>query len=103
MFSQLKERGTQIEQGLYPPLIFNAEGGTSNGRQILKFKKGAFVNLNSVQPKVIKYSSYLIEIENSVIDLGAHAILISCCPYSTLKIIELPVFKPNDYFFENHQ
>lgn len=68
----------------------------------MKFKKGAFINLNSVQPKVIKYSSYLIEIENCVINLAAHSILIACCPYATLKIIELPVFKPNDYFWENH-
>lgn len=45
MFTQIKDRQDQIEKGLYPPLIINAEGGTSNGKQILKFKKGAFFTL----------------------------------------------------------
>lgn len=87
---------------MYPPLIFNAEGGTSNGKQLLKFKKGAFINLTSVQPKILKYTSPLIDIENCVINLAAHAILLATTPYSTLKFTELPVFKPNEYFWENH-
>ena len=48
MFTQIKERQEQIDQGMYPPLIFYAEGGTSNGNQLLQFKKGAFFALKSV-------------------------------------------------------
>ena len=35
MFQQILERQEQIEKGHYPPLIFYAEGGTSNGKQLL--------------------------------------------------------------------
>jgi hypothetical protein len=30
-------------------------------------------------------------------------ILTTCQPYVTADIQELPVFKPNEYFFKNHQ
>ena len=32
MFQKITERQEQIEKGKYPPLIFYAEGGTSNGK-----------------------------------------------------------------------
>ena len=50
MFQQILERQEEIEKGHYPPLIFYAEGGTSNGKQLLQFKKGGFFSLKSVQP-----------------------------------------------------
>jgi len=48
--SKIMERQTLIEEGMYPPLIFYAEGGTSNGTQLLQFKKGGFFSLKAVQP-----------------------------------------------------
>jgi len=48
---------------IFPPLIMNVEGGTTNGTSLIKFKKGAFIGLNSVQPVVIKYNTGLIDIE----------------------------------------
>ena len=48
MVQQIMQRQEEIEKGLYPPLIFYAEGGTSNGNQLLQFKKGGFVALKSV-------------------------------------------------------
>lgn len=53
MFTQISERQEDIDKGLYPPLIFYAEGGTSNGSCLLQFKKGGFVALKSVQPQII--------------------------------------------------
>lgn len=32
MYTQIEERQALIEKGIYPPLIFYAEGGTSNGK-----------------------------------------------------------------------
>lgn len=69
MFTQIVERQTEVDEGLYPPLIFYAEGGTSNGKQLLKFKKGAFFALKSVQPQIIKYDSAMIDAENCVIKI----------------------------------
>jgi hypothetical protein len=44
----MAERQKLSEQGIYPSLIMNVEGGTTNGTSLIKFKKGAFVGLNSV-------------------------------------------------------
>jgi len=44
----------------YDPLIIYPEGGTTNGTSIIKFKKGAFVTLRSIQPKVFKYNNLFI-------------------------------------------
>ena len=101
--SQIIERQCQVEQGLYPPLRIYPEGGTSNGTQLLRFKKGAFVGLKSVQPQITQYFSQSVEIETcvgSVLDFlpfQATNLWIS----GTIKT--LPVFEPNDYFFKHHQ
>ena len=46
-----------MEDKNIPPLIIFPEGGTTNGKYIIKFKKGAFVSLLPIWPKVIKYKS----------------------------------------------
>jgi len=63
LLGMMADRQKDCEKGLYPPLIMNAEGGTTNGTSLVKFKKGAFVGLNSVQPVVIKYNSPFVAIE----------------------------------------
>ena len=40
---------------------------------------------------------------HDILNPVAHMILSCCQPYSTATIKELPVFKPNDYFFMHHQ
>ena len=42
----------------WEPLIIHAEGGTSNGSKLIKFKRGAFMALRSIWPKVHKFHSY---------------------------------------------
>ena len=32
----------------------------------------------------------------------SHVFLLMCQPYVTCEVEELPVFEPNDYFFEHH-
>lgn len=41
--------------------------------------------------------------ENCVIHFAAQSLLLGAVPYMGLKIKELPVFEPNDYFFKNHK
>jgi 1-acyl-sn-glycerol-3-phosphate acyltransferase len=48
LISLIGERQKLCEQGLYPPLIINPEGGTTNGTSIISFKKGAFSSLRSI-------------------------------------------------------
>ena len=104
MFTQIAERQIEIEKGLYPPLIFYAEGGTSNGKQLLQFKQGGFFSLKSVQPQIITYESRDVDLENCIIKIQSIAAFMASCGFSTkIKAVRLPVFEPNDYFFQNHQ
>ena len=103
MFTQISDRQALCEKGIYPPLIIYPEGGTSNGTHLLQFKKGAFAGLRSVQPIIIKYYNPIIDNECCAYNFFAHSILYGCTYYSRCKIVSLPVFTPNDYFFENYQ
>ena len=40
-----------------PSLIINPEGSTTNGRYMIKFKKGAFCGFHRIKPLAIKYYS----------------------------------------------
>ena len=102
MFTQIAERQQECEKGIYPPLIIYPEGGTSNGTHLLKFKKGAFAGLRSVQPIIIKYHNPIIDNECCAYNFLAHSILYASCAYSTVCITSMPVFSPNDYFFKNY-
>lgn len=42
----------------WDPVTIHAEGGTTNNEYIIKFKRGAFIGLRSIYPKVHKYHSY---------------------------------------------
>jgi len=41
----------------YEPLIIFPEGGTTNGVYLTKFKRGAFMGLLPIWPKIHKYHS----------------------------------------------
>lgn len=53
-------------------------------------------------PVIFKYDSPYLDLENSVIHFFAHTLLCATNHYTFLIIKELPVFKPNEYFFEHH-
>ena len=42
-------------------------------------------------------------VENCIFNFVAAAILLASITKVSIVIKELPVFKPNDYFFEHHQ
>ena len=81
-------------------MIMYAEGGTTNGKYLLRFKKGAFYGMKAVKPILMKYhGGFEYDPANSCLDMFAHGILLgSGQPYSWVHVEELPVFKPNDYF-----
>lgn len=52
----ISDRQEQIEKTKkYHPLLIFAEGTTSNGSHLMKFKKGAFATLKRVSPMVMVY------------------------------------------------
>lgn len=91
------------EKGEFPPLIICAEGGTSNGKQLIAFKKGCFVGLRAIQPTLLVYKSPFIDLESSVCSMYSHMILIATNPYCSMTMLEFPDFVPNEYFWKNHQ
>ena len=98
----LGKKQEECEKGLSRPLILYPEGCTTNNSGLIQFRRGAFFGLHSVQPMTIKYYSPYFNPSHDVIDVLAQAILLMCQPYSTAHIKELPVFKPNEYFFKHH-
>lgn len=88
----------------FPPICIYPEGTQTNGSAILKFKKGAFVGLNTVKPVVMKYSWQDYNPAWEGMPFLSHSGLMYMF-YKTyqLDIYELPEFKPNDYLFENHK
>ena len=73
-------------------MIIYPEGGTTNGKTLIEFKKGAFNGLRSIMPVCIDYYSPFLDIENSVIHFISHTVLCATIPYTKLTIKELPVF-----------
>ena len=101
---QIQERQRQCEENPdLVPLIIHVEGGTTNGRYLINFKKGAFASLRSIQPVVHKYHSSFQSASSGVLDGLPHYMINGSNFFTTIERVELPVFRPNDYFFEHHQ
>ena len=90
------------EEGKFPPIVVFPEGGTTNGRQILSFKKGAFSALRPVTPVVLKYEYGMLSPAYDVMPFLPLFIL-QCCLYDfKCTVNELPPFVPNEYLFNKH-
>lgn len=84
------------------PLIIHVEGGTSNGKYLIKFKRGAFMSGLSIWPRVHKHHSYFQSPCTGVIDGLPHYLISAACPFNTVRKLIFPVFRPNDFFWKNH-
>ena len=99
------ERQRLAEKGKAVEMCIHAEGCTTNGKMI-GFKRGAFMGLHSIRPKGIWYNNFGCQtnLSSGIIDYGSHFILAgSGCLFQILEVYEMPIFRPNDYFFETHQ
>eukprot|EP00356_Strombidium_inclinatum_P016455 CAMPEP_0170493354 /NCGR_PEP_ID=MMETSP0208-20121228/13746_1 /TAXON_ID=197538 /ORGANISM="Strombidium inclinatum, Strain S3" /LENGTH=373 /DNA_ID=CAMNT_0010769273 /DNA_START=276 /DNA_END=1397 /DNA_ORIENTATION=+ len=90
------------ETGKYAPFLIFAEGGTTNGSGLIKYKKGAFFAEKTVRPIYMKYKFGSVNPAFDTIEYLPLAILtLSWAGYSCDLSI-MPDFTPNDYLFENH-
>jgi len=87
---------------MFTPLQLYPEGGTTNGKQLISFKKGAFVGLKSVKPVVFKYESPGVEVEHCIISLYDFIPFVTTNLWLQVTVKQLPVFEPNEYFFNHH-
>jgi len=79
-------------------MIF-AEGGVSNGKNVSKFKRGAFVTLKPVKPMVMKYHWNNVQPDAMSETLP---LIFSEWGLKSLTVTHLPTFAPNDYFYAEY-
>lgn len=104
IFEKLYERQTKFLEGKYfAPLVLFPEGTTTCGRDILKFKKGAFYHLLPIKPEIIN-----IYQENKChIAIGAQNVLFNTLKYlcfltENLYYVNMPVIRPTEFMFKNY-
>ena len=78
------------------------EGASTNGKELIQFKRGAFHNLRPVKPLIIKYWSPHISAASDIIGFTKHVFAVGMSPIITCNVYELPVFEPNEYFWKHH-
>ena len=101
----LEERQIQAEKGEMPKVSLFPEGATTNSSCMLRFKKGAFASLKPVKPIVLKYKQHFtnkIMWTQDVVGFLKHQLVSGSYGMITVKVDFLPVFAPNDYFWEHH-
>lgn len=104
IFDRLYERQTKFLEGKYfAPLVLFPEGTTTSGRDILKFKKGAFYHLLPIKPEIINIDQK----SKCHIAVGGQNVLFNtlrflCCCSGTLYYINMPVVRPTEFMFKNY-
>ena len=86
------------------PLVLFPEGTCSCGRNILRFKKGAFYSLLPIKPQIVSVnqkSSFHLSVGATNVVLGYFKNL--CHFFNGLYVSILPTVKPTDYMFEKYK
>jgi hypothetical protein len=68
----------------------------------MAFKRGAFASERAMKPVVLKYIWSTLSPAWEVIPFMPLAIMQFSLFYVKCEVVELPIFIPNDYLFENH-
>lgn len=86
------------------PLIIFPEGTLTNGKCLLKFKRGAFDSYLPVKPYLLKNNNskeYFSTCSGSM-NVGLHLIISLCHIYNDLELYDLPVIEPTEYMIEKY-
>ena len=77
-----------------------AEGTVTNGRNLSRFRRGAFIGTKAVQPQIIKYHWKNVNPDTST-NLGMEffPLVFSEWNMKPLTMTHYPIFVPNDYLF----
>ena len=87
----------------YNPVCIFAEGTTSNGTSLLKFKRGAFAALRTVIPVFARVNSNSFAPTFEVVEFWPLLImyLSSLCCFN-LELTIMPEFTPTEWMLEQH-
>ena len=71
---------------------------------MIKFKRGAFESLKAVKPVVLRYENpkWGMKPETDMLGFGVLLLCSNICGSVKVSHDQLPVFKPNDFFWANH-
>ena len=102
---QIMDRQSQIEDegAEFQPLCLFAEGSTTNNSHLIKFKRGAFQAMRTVQPCFIKFDYGMVNPCYDTIDFW-HLIILMISSLGLYKshLYIMPPFTPNEYMLEKH-
>jgi lysophosphatidylcholine acyltransferase/lyso-PAF acetyltransferase len=103
IFTELEKRQKDFYDGkILTPICLFPEGTTTNGKYILKFKRGAFYNLLPVKPQVMTLGNDKLNY-SAAIGVGSTGwnYWRSLCYFGcNINVYDLPVIKPTEYMFE---
>ena len=99
------ERQRQIEDDgdEYQPICLFAEGSTTNNTHLIKFKRGAFSAMRTIQPCFVKFKYGMVNPCYDVIDFW-HLIILMTASFGfySSHLYIMPPFTPNEYMLEKH-
>ena len=98
-----RQKSFYEEQNLSPLVLF-PEGTCSCGRNILRFKKGAFYSLLPIKPQIVSVdqkTKYHLSVGASNVIL--HYVKNLCHFINTIYVAILPTIRATDYMFENYK
>ena len=104
IFTELEKRQKDFYEGnILSPLCIFPEGTATNGKYILKFKKGAFYALLPIKPQIIMLDDDL----NYSVGIGVNTAALnyfrSLCYFGCkMNLCVLPVIKPTEYMFKHY-
>lgn len=86
------------------PLILSPEGTISNGKYLLKFKRGAFDSYLPIKPYLLKNynSKKYFNICSGSMHLGLHLMICLCYFYNNVELYDLPVIEPTEYMIKKY-
>ena len=89
------------ERGEKPHFVIFPEGATTNGTSLIEFKKGAFAALRAVKPHFSKIKSLtnIKPVHGDSLALIHFFNILMGHGLTHYTLTELPVFKPNEYFW----
>ena len=105
IFDLLLERQQSFyEEKILSPLVLFPEGTCSCGRNILRFKKGAFYALLPIKPQIVSVD----QTKSFHLSVGASNVILAyfknlCHSINTIYVAILPTIRATDYMFEHYK
>lgn len=100
----LSRQKSFYEEKIFSPLMMFPEGTCSCGRNILRFKKGAFYSLLPIKPQIVSVNQK----RKYHLSVGASNVILAyfknyCHFINAIYVAILPTIRPTDYMFEKYK